>query len=211
MAEKKEPSYPLVANEESGSGTEKTKELSKKKRMKCIAFIVAFTIFQTGVILAFVLVVMRFKSPKFRLRSGSFDNDTFQIGTEAAPSFNLTMNTQFGVKNTNFGHFKYEKSTVTFEYRGTFVGMVTVDKARARARSTRKFDAIVLLKTDRVADSFEQLGRDISSGKLPLTSSSNLEGKIHLMKLIKKKKSAQMNCTMNVDIQTRTLQDIVCK
>ncbi|KAF2315552.1 hypothetical protein GH714_040060 [Hevea brasiliensis] len=160
MAEKKEPSYPMVANEESGSGTEKTKELSKKKRMKCIAFIVAFTIFQTGVILAFVLVVMRFKSPKFR---------------------------------------------------GTFVGMVTVDKARARARSTRKFDAIVLLKTDRVADSFEQLGRDISSGKLPLTSSSKLEGKIHLMKLIKKKKSAQMNCTMNVDIQTRTLQDIVCK
>ncbi|KAF2315535.1 hypothetical protein GH714_040031 [Hevea brasiliensis] len=113
MAEKKEPSYPLVANEES----------------------------------------------------------------EAAPSFNLTMNTQFGVKNTNFGHFKYEKSTVTFEYRGTVVGMVTVDKARARARSTRKFDAIVLLKTDRVAESFEQLGRDISSGSCHLLAPPSWKGK----------------------------------
>ncbi|OAY48378.1 late embryogenesis abundant protein At1g64065 [Manihot esculenta] len=211
MAENEQPTHPMVANEESGSGIEKPKELSKKKRMKCIAFAVAFTIFQTGVILAFVLIVLRFKSPKFRVLSGSFHNDPFQIGTEAAPSFNLTMNTQFGVKNTNFGHFKYEKSTVTFEYRGTAVGTVIIDRARTRARSTRKFDAMVVLKTDSVAENIEQLGRDISSGKLPLTSSSKLEGKIHLMKLIKKKKSAQMNCTMNVDIQTRTLQDIVCK
>ncbi|KAF2312214.1 hypothetical protein GH714_028560 [Hevea brasiliensis] len=120
--------------------------------------------------------LLRFKSPKFSVRSGSFDNDTFQIGMEsdAAPSFNLTMNTQFGVKNTDFGHFNYEMSTVTFEYRGTAVGMVSVDKARTRARTTRKFDAKLLLKTDSMADeSFEQLGGDVSSGKVPLTSSSS--------------------------------------
>ncbi|EEF49029.1 late embryogenesis abundant protein At1g64065 [Ricinus communis] len=217
MAEKEQAPTPLVADgqtrsdEESGTaGTAQTKELRKKKRMKCIAFVVAFTIFQTGIILLFVFTVLRFKDPKFRVRSASFD-DTFHVGTDAAaPSFNLTMNTQFGVKNTNFGHFKYETSTVTFEYRGTVVGLVNVDKARARARSTRKFDAIVVLRTDRLPDGFE-LSSDISSGKIPLSSSSRLDGEIHLMKVIKKKKSAEMNCTMNVDIQTRTLQDIVCK
>ncbi|XP_021671320.2 uncharacterized protein LOC110658144 [Hevea brasiliensis] len=176
MAEKEESPYPMAANEESSLVTENSRALRKKKRMKCIAFFVAFTIFQTVVILVFVLTVLRFKSPKFSVRSGSFDNDTFQIGMEsdAAPSFNLTMNTQFGVKNTDFGHFNYEMSTVTFEYRGTAVGMVSVDKARTRARTTRKFDAKLLLKTDSMADeSFEQLGGDISSGKVPLTSSSS--------------------------------------
>ncbi|KDP22203.1 hypothetical protein JCGZ_26034 [Jatropha curcas] len=172
----------------------------------------AFTIFQIGVIFVFVFVVLRFKNPKFRIRSGSFHNDTFQIGRDkASPYFNLTLETQFGVKNTNFGHFKYEMCNVTFAYRGTVVGFVSINRARARARSTRKFDAMVVLKTESDLPNTSELSDDISSGKVPLTSSSELNGKIQFMKLIKKKKSAQMNCTMNLDIHTRTLQDILCK
>ncbi|XP_050225297.1 late embryogenesis abundant protein At1g64065-like [Mercurialis annua] len=211
MAEKEQPPHPFVSSPQNDDAeTAKTKELTKKKRIKCIAFIAAFTIFQTGILLLFIFTVFRFKNPKFRVISASFD-DNFQFSRNISdPFLNITMNTKFGVKNTNFGHFKYDISNVTFEYRGNVVGVISVDKARARARSTRKFDGVVVIKTEKLNDSSELSG-DISSGKIPVSSSSRLHGKIHLMKLIKKKKSAEMNCTMNIDLQTRTLQDVMCK
>ncbi|XP_022737532.1 late embryogenesis abundant protein At1g64065-like [Durio zibethinus] len=214
MAEKSESPYPLVA----GNGylrsdgetvvAPDSKELKKKKRMKCLLYIVLFAVFQTGIILLFALTVMRIRNPKFRVRSGSFV-DIFNVGTEASPSFDLRMNTQFTVKNTNFGHFKYELGTVTFAYRGTPVGQATIHKARTRARSTKKVDVVVELRSSSLSNTIE-LGRDISSGVLPLTSYSKLDGKIHLMKVIKRKKSAQMNCTMEINIALRTLGNIMC-
>ncbi|XP_022734344.1 late embryogenesis abundant protein At1g64065-like [Durio zibethinus] len=213
MEQKSQSPYPLApGNSLSQSDPEsvavQSKEVKKKKRMKCLLYIVLFALFQTGIILLFALTVMRIRNPKFRTRSGSFV-DTFDVGTEASPTFNLRMNTQFTVKNTNFGHFKYELGTVTFAYRGTPVGQATIQKARARARSTKKVDVIVDLRSSSLSKTNE-LGSDISLGVLPLASYSKLEGKIHLMKVIKKKKSAQMNCTMEIDIASKTLGNILC-
>ena len=214
MAEKNQSPYPLApgnghsrSDEESVSAH--SKELKKKKRMKCLLYIVLFAVFQTGIILLFALTVMRIRNPKFRIRSGSFVG-TFDVGTEASPTFNLRLNTQFTVKNTNFGHFKYELGTVTFAYKGTPVGQATIQKARARARSTKKVDVVVDLSSSSLSNTNE-LGSDISLGVIPLTSYSKLDGKIHLMKVIKRKKSAQMNCTMEIEIASKTLENIICK
>ncbi|WCJ36746.1 hypothetical protein M5689_017927 [Euphorbia peplus] len=205
-----------LSHEETGTDSGKTRleEAIKKKRVKCIVFAVAFTLFQTGILLLFIFFVLRFKDPKFRIISTSPAFETFQINSNlTSPSFNFTINTQFGVKNTNFGHFKYEMSNVTFKYRGIIVGVVSVDKARARAKSTRKFEAKVVLQTDTTTftpEDFDLLNSDLKLGKLPITSSSRLNGKIQLMMMIKKKKSAQLSCNMDVDIVTRTLQNIIC-
>ncbi|XVF12582.1 hypothetical protein REPUB_Repub08aG0131400 [Reevesia pubescens] len=217
MAEKSQSPYPLAPGNDHSRNDEESvdhadhdsKGLKKKKRIKCLLYIVLFAVFQTGIILLFALTVMRIRNPKFLVRSGSFVN-TFGVGTEASPSFNLRMNTQFTVKNTNFGNFKYELGTVTFAYRGTPVGQATIQKARAGARSKKKVDVVVDLSSSSLSNSNE-LRNDISSGVLPLTSHSKLDGKIHLMKVIKKKKSAQMNCTMEIDITSRTLGNIKCK
>ncbi|XVF09967.1 hypothetical protein REPUB_Repub07fG0143200 [Reevesia pubescens] len=217
MAEKIESPNPLAPDnghsrtddESVDHAAQNLKELKKRKRMKCLLYIVLFAVFQTGIILLFALTVMRIRNPKFRVRSGSFI-DTFNVGTEASPSFDLRMNTQFTVKNTNFGQFKYEVGTVTFAYRGKPVGQATIQKARARARSTKKVDVVVDLSSRSLSNTSE-LGSDISLGVLPLTSYSKLDGKIHLMKVIKRKKSAQMNCTMDIDTATGTLGNIVCR
>ncbi|XWS37906.1 hypothetical protein CRYUN_Cryun19dG0085500 [Craigia yunnanensis] len=214
MAEKSESPYPLASGNAHSRNDEESfavqsKELKKKKRMKCLLYIVLFAVFQMGIILLFALTVMRIRNPKFRVRSGSFV-ETFNIGTETSPTFNLRMNTQFTVKNTNFGHFKYDVGTVTFAYMGTPVGQAIIQKARARARSTKKVDIVVDLNSSNLPNTNE-LGSDIRLGVLPLTSYSKLDGKIHLMKVIKKKKSAQMNCTMEIEIATRTLGKIICK
>ncbi|XP_059669747.1 late embryogenesis abundant protein At1g64065-like [Cornus florida] len=214
MAEKDQtPTYPLaptngyVRSDEEAAGSELSKELCRKKRMKCLAYAVAFAVFQTGVILIFSLTVMKIKNPKFRVRSASFE--TFEV-VASNPSFNLRMNAELGVKNTNFGHYKFDNSTITFFYKGVQVGSAIVPNARAKARSTKKFNVVVDLSSTGVPSNSE-LGSDLDSGILPLSSQSNLKGKVELMKVMKKKKSVDMNCTMELNISTKELRHLTCK
>ncbi|WRX28462.1 Late embryogenesis abundant protein [Theobroma cacao] len=187
---------------------EQSKELKRKKRMKCLAYVAAFVIFQTAIILVFALTVMRIKNPKFRIRSVLVDDLTFN---NSSPSFNMKFIAQVTVKNTNFGHYKFENSTVTFAYKGSQVGeaLVTKGRARARARSTKKMNVTMDLNSNGVANDSD-LGSDLNSGFLTLTSQSILNGKVHLMKVIKKKKSVEMNCTMTVNLAQKLVRDIKC-
>ncbi|XP_059625445.1 late embryogenesis abundant protein At1g64065-like [Cornus florida] len=207
MAEKEQKqAYPLAPANGYGRSDEEgasalAKEVRRKQRMKCFAYVVAFAVFQTGVILIFALTVMKVKTPKFRVRSATFE--TFSVTTS---SFDMRMNAELGVKNTNFGHYKYDNSTIAFFYRGEQVGSAFVSKARAKARSTKKLNVTVGLSSTNSA-----LGNDFSSGILPLSSTSRLTGKVELMKVMKKKKATNMNCTMEINIATKQLQNLKCK
>ncbi|TQD81594.1 hypothetical protein C1H46_032832 [Malus baccata] len=70
------------------------------------------------------------------------------VGSVTSPSFNLVMDVQFGVKNTNFGHFKYGDGIVEFDYRGTKIGQTNVYEAHARALSTKKVDTSLYLSSN---------------------------------------------------------------
>ncbi|XVE64303.1 hypothetical protein DITRI_Ditri07aG0090200 [Diplodiscus trichospermus] len=191
------------------SAAQLSKELKRKKRMKLLAYAAAFVIFQTIVILVFSLTVMRIKNPKFRVRSMTVE-DLNHTSAPNPPSFNVKFNAEVTVKNTNFGHFKFDNTTISFDYGGVQVGEAFVAKGRAKARSTKKMNVTVELNSNNILD-ISNLESDISSGFLTLTSYSKLSGKVHLMKLIKKKKSAQMGCTMTVNLVSRAIQDVMCE
>ncbi|XP_062119577.1 late embryogenesis abundant protein At1g64065-like [Humulus lupulus] len=175
---------------------------------KCLAYVAAFIIFQGIVIAVFALTVMKVKSPKARF--GTITAENFSSGNSNGPSFGMDLKAQFAVKNTNFGHFKYENSTVTVLYQGMPVGEAFIPRARARARSTRRFDITIPISSSRLTNT-ANLGNDINSGVLTLTSQAKLSGKVHLMKVIKKKKSGEMSCIMLVNLKTRAVQDLKCK
>ncbi|XP_059627406.1 late embryogenesis abundant protein At1g64065-like [Cornus florida] len=117
MAEKEQqPGYNSAAPYNYGRADEEaqTKELKRQKRKKLILYIAAFAVFQTIVIVIFSLTVMKVKTPKFRVRTASFE--TFSV---TASSFDMRMNARLGVKNTNFGPYKFDDSTITFYYRAS--------------------------------------------------------------------------------------------
>uniref|UniRef100_A0A5B7BR14 Late embryogenesis abundant protein LEA-2 subgroup domain-containing protein n=1 Tax=Davidia involucrata TaxID=16924 RepID=A0A5B7BR14_DAVIN len=212
MAEKQhQQAYPLApANgyfrSDQEANSEHSRELRRKKRMKCLLYVVAFAVFQTGIILLFALTVMKIKTPKFRVRTATFEG----LESTTNSSFNIRMNVELGVKNTNFGRYKFDTSTITFFYKNTQVGIATVPNARARLRSTKKFTVLVSLASTTLPSNSE-LGNDISSGVLPLTSRSTLQGKVQLFKVMKKKKSTQMNCSMGINLSSGVLQNVVCR
>ncbi|XP_052185336.1 uncharacterized protein LOC127796982 [Diospyros lotus] len=183
-------------------------ELRRQKRMKWLLYIVAFVIFQTGVIVLFSMTVMKFRTPKFRVREATFG--AFEVQTSNA-SFNLRMNAQLGVKNNNFGPYKFDNTTIFFYYNGTQVGRGAVSKSKANFRSTKKLDVAVDLVAPASLAGNSELERELSSGILPLTSASKLDGKVTIMFMLKKKKSAEMNCNMEVNTITKQLQNVKCR
>ncbi|PSS04408.1 Late embryogenesis abundant protein [Actinidia chinensis var. chinensis] len=211
MAEKmKQQGYPMAsangyARSDEETGRSPSDEEHCQKRKKWALYIIAFVIFQTGVIVFFSMTVMKFRTPKFCVRSAT-SFDTFDVQPS---SFNLRMNTQLGIKNTNFGPYKYGNSTIYFYYKGTQVGSAFIPKSKANFQRTKKVNVAVDLVAPTSLNS--KLANDLNSGILPLTSQSKLNGKIEIMFLFKKKRSINMNCTIYLNISTKQLQNIKCK
>ncbi|XP_059627418.1 late embryogenesis abundant protein At1g64065-like [Cornus florida] len=186
-----------------------SRRLHREKRIKFVKYCVVFIVFQTAIILLFALTVMKVRRPKFRVRSATFGN--FDVVTSTSnPSFNINMIAELGVKNTNFGRYKYDDSTISFYYGTTQVGTSYVPNGRAKARSTKKFSVIVDLSSATLP-SDPRLGQYLSYGILPLTAQSGLRGKVKVMNIFNKRKTANMLCTMDLNLAIRTLQNIQCK
>ncbi|KAB1215406.1 hypothetical protein CJ030_MR4G025304 [Morella rubra] len=180
----------------------------KRSNSKCLAYVAAFIVFQTIIILVFALTVMRIKSPKVRF--GTVAVESLSSSTSNSSSFDMRLMAQVAIKNTNFGHFKYESSNATIFYGDMAVGEAVIPEGRTKARKTQRFIVPVDISSHRLSGN-TNLTNDIGSGFLVLSSQAKLSGKVHLMKVIKKKKSGEMSCTMTVNLAQRAIQDLKCK
>lgn len=192
-----------TSDQESAAG------LRKKRNIKCAVYIVVGIILQCIIIAVFAVTILKIRNPKVRL--GGVTVESLQLNTSSSsPSFSMKLNAQVTVKNTNFGHYKFENTTATISYKGTPVGEATIIKARAKARSTKKLNVTMSVTSDKVSTK-SQLHTDINSGVITLSSHAKLSGKVHLFKIMKKKKSVEMNCTMDVNTATKVVQNLKCK
>ncbi|KAK9927094.1 hypothetical protein M0R45_024296 [Rubus argutus] len=181
-------------------------ELKRQKRIKLVMYIGAFIVFQIIVMTVFGLTVMKVKTPKVRLGGINVLNLN---SVPATPSFDTTFTTQIRVKNTNWGPYKFDAGIATFMYQGMAMGQVSIPKSKAGMRSTKKIDVTVSLNSNGLPSS--NLGSDLNGGLLTLSSQAKLTGKVELMFIMKKKKSANMDCTIAFDLSSKTVQTLQCK
>ncbi|KAL6177327.1 hypothetical protein ACLB2K_048853 [Fragaria x ananassa] len=211
MAEKTNQAYPLApANgytRSDGESLVSEDELKRQKRMKLFMYIGIFIVVQIIVMTVFGLTVMKVKTPKVIL--GEINVQSLN-SVPATPSFDTSFTTQIRVKNTNWGPYKFDASIATFMYQGVAVGQVSIPKSKAGMRSTKKISVSVILNTDALPSS-STIGTELNSGILTLTSQAKLTGKVELMLIMKKKKSATMDCTIAFDLSTKTVKSLQCK
>ncbi|XP_061987924.1 uncharacterized protein LOC133706412 [Rosa rugosa] len=211
MSENTNQAYPLAPaygyTRSDGESLVSEDELKRQKRMKLFMYIGIFIVFQIIVMTVFGLTVMKVKAPKVRL--GQINVKSFN-SVPASPSFDTTFTTQIRVKNTNWGPYKFDASTATFMYQGVTVGQVSIPKSKAGMRSTKKINVAVSLNTDGIPSS-STLGSELNSEILTLTSQAKLTGKVELMLIMKKKKSANMDCTIAFDLSTKMVKSLQCK
>ncbi|KAK4803229.1 hypothetical protein SAY86_001432 [Trapa natans] len=191
-----------------------SQEEKRRKRMKLAAYIGAFAVFQVIVILVFALVVMRVKTPKFRVGNGIAIHglDTVSGAGQSSPaaSFDMNFTAPMRIKNANFGPYKYDAATVSFNYGGVEVGQAAIPKGKANMKSTKKVDVAVSVSSSAIAGNSSSLGSELSSGVLTLNSQGRLNGKVELMLIFKKKKSTDMNCSIAINVASKTVQSLTC-
>ncbi|KAK6936763.1 Late embryogenesis abundant protein, LEA_2 subgroup [Dillenia turbinata] len=185
------------------------RDLRRKNNIRIASYILTFLVLVVAIILIIVFVILPITTPKFRVHSMTFD--TLEVGTTSNASFNMRFDVQFRIKNKNFGKFEYDYSSVDYYYRGTRLTSVFIARGDVRARSTEKIDvSFVNMDSSTLGTAANSsLSTDIGNGILPLTALSKLDGEVEVMN-IKKHKSPVMNCTMEVVISTKSLQNLNC-
>ncbi|XP_050367934.1 uncharacterized protein LOC126786217 [Argentina anserina] len=210
MAEKNQQSFASAngysRKDEESATLQSENVLKRQKRIKLAMYIGAFIVFQIIVMTVFGLTVMKVKTPKVCL--GDINIQSLN-SVSATSSFDTSFTTQIRVKNTNWGPYKFDASTATFMYQGVAVGQVSLPKTKAGMRSTKKIDVTVSLNSNGLPSS--NLGSDLNAGILTLSSQAKLTGKVDLMFIMKKNKSANMDCTVAFDLSSKTVQALQCK
>ncbi|KAG6387735.1 hypothetical protein SASPL_152927 [Salvia splendens] len=212
MAEKQQSAYPAngyvrSGDTEAAAAHDAMREQRKKKRNKCILYVLLFIVFQTAIITVFALTIMKVRTPRFRIRGAAITD--FNAGTAASPSLRATITPEFTVKNANFGRYKYRSTTVEFFYRGTRVGQISVPNSKAGWRSTKRF---IHSAVELNLSGSPQLAEDLRAGVVPITSTARMGGKVELIFIMKKNKATNMNCTMEiVTASPHTFRNIACK
>ncbi|XP_062170368.1 late embryogenesis abundant protein At1g64065-like [Alnus glutinosa] len=185
--------------------TPESKKLRRKKRIKCIA---SFVVLQIAQNLIFYFIFFRVRT--LRARVGTVNVQHLATGSQLLPYFDVNFTAQVGIKNRNFGSFKFNGTNAIFTYQGVTVGQAVIPNGKAGWLSTKKVNVTVNVNSIALPNS-SSLGSDLSAGLLNLSSHANISGRVAVFSLIKKNRSARMNCTMVFNLSAMAVQDLDCK
>ncbi|KAK6132149.1 hypothetical protein DH2020_034105 [Rehmannia glutinosa] len=182
---------------------ENNNQQSVHRTKVCILFISLLVVSQTGVVLLFTLTILKFRTPKLSVQTATFE--TLNVGTPTNPLFKIRMNAEIIVKNTNFGRFKFDNTQMHFFHRGTRVATYMMPNGVANGRSTKKIGVAVDMTMASGASQGinSQLASDLRAGVVPITCQGKMRGNVRLMVVLKKNKSADMNCSLDIVMTER--------
>ncbi|XP_062073890.1 late embryogenesis abundant protein At1g64065-like [Humulus lupulus] len=186
-----------------------SKELQSKKSMRRFHCVAVIVLLLTVMVIVISTTFFHVNAPTFRIRSITIDELRMMSSSN---TIDIKFEAQIGIKNTNFGHFDFEDTSISFFYRGVHVALdgdgdhELIEKGKVRARSTKKINFSAEIGTTN-SISID----DIECRCLTLTCKATMNGTIHLMKLIKRRRSSEMNCTINIDLYKKAVFDIKCK
>ncbi|KAB1215400.1 hypothetical protein CJ030_MR4G025310 [Morella rubra] len=159
---------------------------------KCPVCILALFVILCITILVFAKLVLSVKSPNVKLTSVTVEH--LRYGNAPSPSFIATMVAEMTVENRNFGNFEFQNGLAYVKYGGVTFGKWKIGDGVANGKSTKK----MTIKLDVMSNKHpaSTLSNDINSRTLKFSSYAKLNGRVCSLKIIKKKTTAEMNCTM---------------
>lgn len=186
------------------------KALRKERSGKCFVYVFAAIVILCFFALVFALIVLRFRFPDVNLSSVAVKNLRLSNGTASlSSSFSATLAAEMTIKNTNFGRFNLENSTMSVLYGGMSVGDIRIGPLSVKARETKKMNVAVGVKSNRLSDT-KNLSSDMIAGMLKLNSYARLSGRVNFLDIIKKRKISGLNCSMTLNLTSGAFEDLQC-
>ncbi|KAK6947856.1 Late embryogenesis abundant protein, LEA_2 subgroup [Dillenia turbinata] len=161
-----------------------------------------------AIALTFSLIVFRIAAPNLNLQSVVIKNLKFN-SSSSPPYLNMTFIAEIHVKNDNFGTFKFQNSSAGVFYNGTLIGTSGFFGGEVRGRETQNMNVTIKVRSN-VWVNQTYLNGDLNSGLVKLRSYADFRGKVTVLKIAKQSKVSVLDCTMNLNLTSKAIQDILC-
>ena len=181
------------------------KRYGKKEVANVFFYSLALIVILSAIILVFAIIVKP-RTPRVKLSSVAVEHLSY--GNNPIPSFNMTLAAEVSVKNSNFVRFKFENTSSSALYKGMVVGEAKLRSGRVGARKTR-MNIVVKIGSPGSLSEAKNLSSDINSGMLKMNSYAKLKGDVRLFGTVKNR-TAVMSCGMNLNLSSRSIQDLEC-
>ncbi|TKY70984.1 Late embryogenesis abundant protein [Spatholobus suberectus] len=183
--------------------------IEEKQSSKCLVYTLTGFVTLFAVWFVFASIVLRVGDPEIQLRSARLMHNTHNHNVSLSSPFNVTMIASVTLTNPNFGRFYYGNSTVSVLYGASSVGAWELEGARVGARDTKEINFMVLMRFNKLLVK-GNLTNDIRSGMLKLRSYAKLSGTVHVLKMVKKRKTIEMACIMNLNLTSHSIHHLQC-
>ncbi|XP_051136882.1 uncharacterized protein LOC127255413 [Andrographis paniculata] len=168
----------------------KPQQGSSKCFVYTLLIIVVFSIF----LLIFAAVVLRIQPPTLRLSD---------VHVGDLRRTNATLLAHLRLHNPNFGRFNFRAGNATFRdgSGGGIIGAASIGGGGVGRRESREFNVTmkVKVKLDKELDLIE------------MKSFGKLKGEVRVVKIVGRRRSAVLNCSMGLNVTSRQIQDLSCQ
>lgn len=185
-------------------------EMKKYHNRTCLKWcgcVSALILILAMIMLILIFTAFHIKDPILKMNSVMIQGVVDNGSSTLSPRTNLTFIEGFSVKNPNVASFKYDRVNTILYYEGIVLAEATTPPGLAKARRTIPVNiTIVVLVDDRIPN-------DLRNGRalLPVSSYTEISGKVKISNIIKKHVLVKMNCTMTVDLRNWSARDQNCK
>ncbi|KZV44990.1 hypothetical protein F511_32736 [Dorcoceras hygrometricum] len=162
--------------------------------------------------LIFGIAVLRIATPSILLSSVTIRNLFYSSSPEvASASLNMTVVAEIRVNNINFGPFKFGGGNTTLLYGNMTIGAANIYGGRVGSRSHGGMNVTMDVIKGDFDHNNANFSTDLDSGLLKLRGFMELRGEVHVMKIMNRRRTAVMNCSMLLNFTSQAVQDLVCQ
>ncbi|KAE8695543.1 Detected protein of confused Function [Hibiscus syriacus] len=182
----------------------------RKWRNVCFA-VIGVLVFIVVLIVILAFTVFKAKRPvttiddvSLRDLKVSVDLARFQV------LLNATLDVDISIKNPNKVGFKFKDSNAQLNYRGQQVGEVPIPAGKISADKTVPMNLTLTVMADRlISDS--KFFSDVTSGELPLSTKTEIPGKVSVLNMFRISVVSSSSCDFTVFISNSSVGDQNCK
>ncbi|GFP88946.1 hypothetical protein PHJA_001038300 [Phtheirospermum japonicum] len=171
----------------------------QKRTSKCLVYALLAAVLHSTAFLIFGLVVLRVRTPTLRLSTAAVHGLRY-----GPPSLNMTIVAGIRLRNTNFGRFVFGDANAVFLLGNDTFGTGVIHGGGVGSREGREMNLSVRVNYNM------NISGD-SNNMIGLRSFAKLRGEVRVLKMMNRRRSALMNCTLGLNFTSHQIQGLLCQ
>lgn len=213
MAEKKVQEKPLANSIDIDKNESFAVEFMKPRHrncVKCCGCTTAILLILVTTAILLMVTIFHFKDPVLIFSMLNIEGLDVLNEAKAPSGLNLRSEAEVSIKNPNAASFKFNNTTMRVYYDGFLIGEAVSPAGQAEARKTLRMNVSIDIVVDKILV-VSRLRDDLVAKRLAFSTYTRITGRVKFANVIQKRYVVTLNCTMDANVNGRTIEDKNCK